>query len=316
MEENNTLILALYAAGLAVSGLLYAYRLGRAGEKRLCALIGMILGLPLAYAGAKLFFLLQHMGLDIGNWTVERAFLPRWEEMSFAGGCLGFVLGVWIGAKILRVPGKKALDLFAVPGCILIAFARMAETGMEIIGQGEMQAFLPQVFPFAIVDDWGDATLAVFTLEALAALLCALWLTLSGRKQAGCDGHFGKACVVLCAVQLFLEMLVVNYWIPFIISFIRLDQVLCAVILLILVIRGCVRNQKAGPAIVTVLLIGLNGLMQFVQDKPYLFPLPEGTDVGTLAIIVFALCSAGLTAAGLWALDYCRKEGSESSKGS
>ena len=36
MEENNTLILALYAAGLTVSGLLYAYRLGRAGEKRLC----------------------------------------------------------------------------------------------------------------------------------------------------------------------------------------------------------------------------------------------------------------------------------------
>ena len=155
MEENITLILVLYAAGLVVSGLLYAYRLGRAGEKRLCALIGMILGLPLAYAGAKLFFLLQHMGLDIGNWTVERAFLPRWEEMSFAGGCLGFVLGVWIGAKILRVPGKKALDLFAVPGCILIVFARMAETGMEIIGQGEMPAFLPQVFPFAIVDDCG-----------------------------------------------------------------------------------------------------------------------------------------------------------------
>ena len=316
MEENITLILALYAAGLAVSGLLYAYRLGRAGEKRLCALIGMILGLPLAYAGAKLFFLLQHMGLDIGNWTAERAFLPRWEEMSFVGGCLGFVLGVWIGAKILRVPGGKALDLFAVPGCILIAFARMAETGMEIIGQGEMPAFLPQVFPFAIVDDWGDATLAVFTLEALAALLCALWLTLSGQKRAGCDGHFEKACVVLCAVQLFLEMLVVNYWIPFIISFIRLDQVLCAVVLLILVIRGCVRNQKAGPVIVTVLLIGLNGLMQFVQDKPYLFPLPEGTDVGTLAMVVFALCSAGLAAAGLRALDHCRKEGSESSKGS
>ena len=316
MEENTTLIFALYAAGLAVSGLLYAYRLGRAGEKRLCALLAMTLGLPLAYAGAKLFFLLQHMGLDIGNWTAEKAFLPRWEEMSFTGGCLGYVLGIWIGAKVLHVPGRKALDLFAVPGCILIAFARMAEAGMEIIGQGEMPAFLPQVFPFAIVDDWGDATLAVFTLEALAALLCALWLSLSGRKRAECSGQFEKACVVLCAVQLFLEMLVVNYWIPFIISFIRMDQVLCAVVLLILVIRGCVRNQKAGPAVVTVLLIGLNGLMQFVQDKPYLFPLPEGADIGTLAIIVFALCSAGLVAAGLRATGYCRKEGSESSKGS
>ena len=316
MEENITLILALYAAGLAISGLLYAYRLGRAGEKRLCALFAMILGLPLAYAGAKLFFLLQHMGLDIGNWTAERAFLPRWEEMSFVGGCIGFAFGVWIAAKIQRFSGRKALNLFAVPGCVLIIFARMAEAGTEIIGQGEMPAFLPQVFPFAIVDDWGDATLAVFTLEALTAMLCALWLTFSGRKQADCDGHFEKACVVLCAVQLFLEMLIVNYWIPFIISFIRLDQVLCAIILLILVIRGSLRNQKAGPAVVAVLLIGLNGLMQFVQDKPYLFPLPEGTDVGTLAMIIFALCSAGLIAAGLRAVDYSKKDGSESSKGS
>ena len=75
MEVNLTLILALYAAGLAVSGLLYAYRLGGTGEKRLCALSGVIIGLPLAYAGAKLFFLLQHMGLDIGYWTAEKAFL-------------------------------------------------------------------------------------------------------------------------------------------------------------------------------------------------------------------------------------------------
>ena len=47
--------------------------------------------------------------------------------------------------------------------------------------------------------------------------------------------------------------------------------------------------------------MGLNALMQFVQDKPYLFPLPEGSDVGGLAVIVFALCSAGMIAAGLWA---------------
>ena len=34
MEENTTLIFCLYAAGLVISGLLYAYRLGRQGEKR------------------------------------------------------------------------------------------------------------------------------------------------------------------------------------------------------------------------------------------------------------------------------------------
>lgn len=312
MEENITLILGLYAAGLVIAGFLYACRLSGAGEKRVCALISMAFGLPLAYAGAKLFFLLQHAGMDIGSWTAEAVLLPRWEEMSFAGGCVGFATGVWLAAKILHVSGRKALNLFAVPGCLLIAFARMAEAGMETIGQGDMPAFLPEIFPFAIADDWG-ASLAVFTLEALAALLCALWLTVTGQKQAGYEGQFEKACIVLCAVQLFLEMLVVNYWIPFIISFIHLDQVICAVILMILVIRGCVRNKKAGPAVAAALLMGLNALMQFFQDKPYLFPLPEGTDAGTLAIIVFALCSAGLIAAGLWAVE---KGQSTSSKGS
>ena len=313
MEANLTLILCLYAAGLAFSGLLYAYRLGRAGEKRLCAPAGMILGIPLACIGAKLFFLLQHMGLDIGNWTAETVFSGVWEELSFAGGCLGFVLGVWAAVKLLRVPSGKALDLFAVPGCLLIAFARMAEAGMENIGQGNMPSFLPEVFPFALKDDWG-AMLAVFTLEALAALLCALWLFLSGRKrQDGFAGQFRKAVIVLCSAQLFLEMLIVNYWIPFIISFIHLDQVICAVILLILVIRLSVRIKKAGPAIVTALLMGLNALMQFVQDKPYLFPLPESVDAGTLAIIVFALCSAGMIAAGVRAAG---KNQSRLSKGS
>lgn len=312
MEENITLILGVYAAGLAVSGLLFAYRLGKAGEKRLCALIGMILGLPLAYVGAKLFFLLHNAGLDIRNWSAEAMFQPRWEELSFAGGCLGFTLGIWLAAKLLHVSGGKALDLFAVPGCILIAFARMAEAGMETIGQGDMPSFLPEVFPFALTDAWG-ASLAVFTLEAVAAICCAAWLLVGGKKQEGMDRQFEKACIVLCSVQLFLEMLIVNYWIPFIISFVHLDQVLCAVILLILVIRLSVRIKKAGPAIVTALLMGLNALMQYVQDKPYLFPLPESAEVGTLAVIVFALCSAGMIAAGLWAEG---KDQSRLSKGS
>ena len=299
MEENLTLILGLYAVGLAAAGLLYMYRLGKAGEKRLCALLSVILGLPLAYAGAKLFFLLHNLGSDFRNWSVDML-LPHWEEMSFTGGCIGFTLGVWIAARILRVSGRKALDLFAVPSCVLIIFARMAEAGMETIGQGDMPAFLPEVFPFALKDDWG-ASLAVFTLEALAALCCAVWLVITERGKQGTDLHFEKACVVLCGAQLFLEMLVTNYWIPFIISFIHLEQVLCAVILLVTVIRISLRIKKAGPVVVTALLMGLNALMQFIQDKPYLFPLPEGSDVGGLAVIVFALCSAGMIAAGLWA---------------
>ena len=113
--------------------------------------------------------------------------------------------------------------------------------------------------------------------------------------------------------MMFLEMLcTTSSWIPFIISFIHLEQVLCAVVLLVLMIRRTVQIKKAGPLIVTALLLGLNALMQFVQDKPYLFPLPDNTDIALLANIVFALTAAGLIAAWLWA----GKTQSSSSKGS
>jgi hypothetical protein len=115
------------------------------------------------------------------------------------------------------------------------------------------------------------------------------------------EDFFETAVWVLCSVQLFLEMLcTTSSWIPFIISFIHLEQVLCAVILLVMMIRRTVRDKKAGPLIATVLLLGLNALMQFVQDKPYLFPLPEDTNIALLAVIVFALTAAGLIAAWLW----------------
>ena len=129
MEENITLILGLYAAGLVVSGLLFAYRLGKAGEKRLCALIGMILGLPLAYAGAKLFFLLHNLGADFRNWSADML-LPHWEEMSFTGGCIGFTLGVWIAARIMRVSGRKKK-----------AFLRRSRRGFHLSGRIPKMAY-------------------------------------------------------------------------------------------------------------------------------------------------------------------------------
>ena len=294
MEGNPALVAGLYAAGLIASGLLFMFRMKGTKRAGLCALLSAFFGTLFAAVFAKVFFLLHNLGMDARNWSAGEIFQIRWEEMSFTGGCVGFVLGVWVSAKLARIPEKQALDAFSVPGCLLIAFARMAEAGMGTIGQGDMPEFLPAVFPFAVKNSWGIPNLAVFSLEALAALICGGWLLLTEKRETAAGIRFEKGCFTLCAAQLFLEMLTVNYWIPFIISFIHMDQVICAVILLILIIRWSVRTKKAGPVIVTVLLLGLNALMQFVQDKPYLFPIPESVDAGTLGIIVFALISAGL----------------------
>ena len=297
--QNPGLGYGLYAAGLAVFGILYALSLKKAGLKWLCAPVAALFGLILAVVGARLFYLVPNKIFN-GGPDPESLFSLRPDELSFTGGCAGFVLGAVLAAKVCRVGTREALDAMALPGCVLIAFARLAETGIGFINTGEMPSFLPAVWPFAVFNGWGLPDLSVSTLMALAALLCALWLGLTGRRPAAPGFRFETAVWVLCSVQLFLEMLcTTSSWIPFIISFIHLEQVLCAVILLVMMIRRTVRDKKAGPLIATVLLLGLNALMQFVQDKPYLFPLPEGTNIATVAIIVFALTSAGLIAVWL-----------------
>ena len=294
MEDRPGIIFSLYAAGIFFSCLLYAFRLKRTRNSLLCAALSAVFGAALAAVFAKVFFLLHNLGLDARNWTAEELLRFSWEELSFTGGCIGFSLGVLLAARLTGIPGKAALDAFSVPGCLLIAFARMAEAGMSTVGQGDMPSFLPAVFPFAVMNSWGMPNLAVFFPEALAALAVGAWILVTEKRKKAELSRFEEACFLLCSLQLFLEMLTVNYWIPFVISFIHLDQVLCAIILLTVMIRRCVRMKKAGPVIVTVLLLGLNALMQFVQDKPYLFPIPESVDAGTLAVIVFALISAGL----------------------
>jgi hypothetical protein len=177
----------------------------------------------------------------------------------------------------------------------------MAEAGMGTIGQGDMPAFLPEVFPFAVGDEWGIC-LAVFTLESLAALCCAAWLMMSGKKNSVKESSFIKACAVLCSVQIFLEMLITNYWVPFMISFIHMEQVLCGIVILILIVRGAIKIRKAGPVFITILLMGLNALMQFVQDKPYYFPILENVEIGTLAALVYAMTGFGLALVSIWTI--------------
>ena len=295
--QNPGLVFGLYAAGLAMFGIAFAFCLKKAGLKILCAPVSVLFGTVLAVIGARLFYLVPNLVFNGGGLEPDALLALRADEMSFTGGCAGFAVGAALAAKACGIGRKAALDAMALPGCLLIAFARLAETGMGFINMGEMPSFLPAAWPFAVLNGWGLAELSVSTLMALAALLCALWLGLAGRCAEAPGRRFEKAVFTLCAAHLFLEMLcTTSSWIPFIISFIHLEQVLCAAVVLAVMIRRTAQNKKAGPLIAAVLLLGLNALMQFVQDKPYLFPLPDGTNVAAAAVVVFALISAGLMA--------------------
>lgn len=270
-------------------------------------LLSLLLGIPLALIGAKAVYLLNDLGAELSMDFFRAVTNLQPESLSFAGGCLGFTAGVALAALLsgMRVP--ETLDAFAVPGCILVFAARCAEYWMGSVGRGNpVGDGFPVFFPLTVRDSWGDPCLAVFALEALTALLCALWLCLTRRKPAEAGMRFQRAVIVLCGAQLFWDMLLCQ-WLPFIISFVHLDQVVCAVVLLVLAIRVSLRRKNAWPAVITGVMLGLNAFLQYFQDKPYLFTqsLSESAErwiydhLSTIALIGFAVSSVCIIVTGL-----------------
>ena len=97
-----------------------------------------------------------------------------------------------------------------------------------------------------------------------------------------------------------------SYVRSFLTSFVSLEQVFCAVLLLALVIRGCVRSGRWGPLPVTALLLGISAFFQFFRDNKIELP-EEGWEwaldhAGTIALAAFALVSAALVMTGLKAV--------------
>ena len=110
-------------------------------------------------------------------------------------------------------------------------------------------------------------------------------------------------------------LLIYPYVRPFLTSFVSLEQILCAAMLLALVIRGCVLSGRWGPVPVTVLLLGISAFFQFFRDNKIELP-EEGWEwaldhAGTIALAAFFLVSAALIFTGLKAVSPGNREKTE-----
>ncbi len=302
---NPSLFFLILCPGLLIGSGLYYFRLQRSeGCKPEAALTGLALGIPLGYAGAKLTYLAAVLGADLAAYGAKALIDPNPEKLSFAGACIGFAAGTVLSARLHHIPIAKALDAFSLPGCLMVFFGRLAQGALGVIGFGDYTGESPlKAFPFSVADEWGDPYLAVFRFEAFAALLCGLWLYLYQKKARG-TGSFGRAAFALCSAQLFLELLKTT-WIPLVISFIRLDQVLCALVMLWVLIRSAKQRRGIRRLIVFAACLIVNGVTQFIMDKPYLFlwVFPENVEMwigerlytlGLLIIAITALVSLTL----------------------
>ncbi len=287
---NTTGYWIMLAAGCALAGVLFVFRLRAGGEDgkkaAVFALSGMLAGALAGYLLSKTIFIVLNGTYLLEEYGIGAFFRLRAHEFSFAGAAIGFCLGLWAAAKLARgklLKGSTAqvMDAFAVPGCLLVACLRMAELFLEQMGLGEMATLgLPEIqegtllafVPVSVPDGWGGRLPAVCTFEALTALLVGLACLLPKKKSWPSGLCFRNAAYWICSVQILLELLRIVSAVFF---FVHVDQALCAIVLLVLMFSACRGLRKAGkkiPAAAPVLLVVclvVNGLTQYFMDKPW-----------------------------------------------
>ena len=206
------------AAGLLLSAVLYVLRARRKGLPLSRILAGIPAGILLAYLCAKLVFLaFFHVSVEDRGLGMLVRLVPG--EFSFVSGCAGFCLGIALPFVRNRSRISEALDAWAVPGCLMAAFARFGEIFLDQSGLAELYDMgLPDIedgsllarFPFAVGDDFGMWYFAVSTLTAILFLVIALFARLRENRVRGIPEDAGMtfafAAYLMGCVRFFLEL--------------------------------------------------------------------------------------------------------------
>ena len=224
----------------------------------------LVFGIILGIAGARLLWFLCRINTRPVLFTLD------FYELSYYGGVAGVALAVWLSAKILKLNGRDALNIFAPMGAFMAAMARFAEGFLGMIGVGDIGLeegiFFPVTVEFAYDETYSEFYLAVFMLEGLFSLV-AMVLCLKHRDERD---RFLRTLFYLCLPQVFCESLraMSIKWL-----FVRSEQLFCFVFcegVLIwygLRMKGSVSFLKRwGAAILGLLVCGLIITAEFALD--------------------------------------------------
>ena len=268
-------------------------RAKKRGMKIAPVFTGVLLGAALALALSKALYtvLLSNRVWPRYGW----ASLLRMDaaEFSFIGGCLGMVLGVALGAKLHRICPPIMLSLFAPVGALMAAGVRAAEIFLDMQGAGSyVENETIARAPFAISNEWGEWFWAVFLLEALAALVVAVVFGVSKKEDAILSLRFERVVYYLCVPQIFCESLraLGMRW-----GFVRIEQVLCGVIIEGLLIYGCLQCaaprgfwKRFWPCFAAIGCVGVVVGVEFGLDK-----VPQISDTVWYCVMIAALVGFG-----------------------
>ena len=246
MSTYLSLILWIIPAAFVLFVLLNLLHSDRRGAA--AAAVSFPLCTVLGFLSAKLFYVLlleMERIVEWGEWDGMLSLEPA--RFSFVGGAVGVWLGVWLAAKITGYkPAGKLLDRFALPGALLIAGLRMAEVELGSLGTGRFidTPTDSSYLILGVINKYGEAHVAVFVWEAVVAVIIGF---LSLRSESDRPGQrFETAVFRLCTCQILLENMRTRtlMW-----GFVRVEQLLCAVILMILLLLACARSTKKQGAV-------------------------------------------------------------------
>lgn len=292
---NGTYFLCLLAGALVCSGL-FAWRLRGRGVKPLLALVALPIAVVLAATLSKAVYFLAKLPEQLDNYGLGGLLRTRPAEFSFVGGCIGVVLAVIIAARLLKKPALMALDAFAPCGALMACIVRLCEgllDPMSMVGVGDFVANDKMwFFPVAVEPMPYSWFYAVFMLEAVCALVVAVMGFILSRKDKFAPGRVGlQTALFLALPQIFCEDMLgqCTRW-----GFVRVEQLLCAVIVFAVILAGCIRAKWFLPALLDLLCVGGIIWLLFTLDNkpPFGLEMPANVCYGLMILIL--ICMAAL----------------------
>ncbi|MBR3108179.1 MAG: hypothetical protein IKH30_13530 [Clostridia bacterium] len=289
---NVPYVLTLLVTWALATGWL-ALRAKKRGMKTAPVFIGVLLGSALAFVLAKVLYLALLSGRVWPRYGWASLIHLDAAEFSVIGGALGMTLGMALSAKLYKIQPARLLSLFAPAGALMLAGVRAAEIFLDMQGVGkyvENEAFAR--IPFAVSNEWDEWFWAVFLLEALAALIVAGVFSVRKKEDAIVSLRFERVVYYLCVPQIYCESLraLGMRW-----GFVRIEQVLCGVIIEGLLIYGCLKCagpkgfwKRFWPCFAALGCVGVVVGVEFGLDK-----VPQISDIIWYCVMITTLVGYG-----------------------
>lgn len=278
--------------GALFAVLLMKNKAGTALDAFLTVLLSAAFGLILS----KLVYFLCKASVIIPTHGIAGLFRGSASEFSFVGAAAGAVAAVLAVFKAGKKNAAKALSAFAPAGALMVALARFGEFLQGTIGYGEyIENQSLCFFPIAVQNEWQEWYGAVFMLEGLLALICAIFSLIVFMKNGKENRLFLRTVFYLAVPQIISESLraVCPKW-----GFVRIEQVLCTVIAFAIILTEIrasgLRGIKAYMPLIADLFCVLVCIgVEFALDKT---TLPNLLCYGVMVLALLGMSAAEIAA--------------------